>query len=59
VIDDYLRELRRRLPPALGFRRRAPAEAREHLHDAAAGASDEDAVGAFGNLDDFAARLRE
>jgi hypothetical protein len=55
--ERYVRELERRLPFALGLRRRALAEVREHLRD-----DGEDALARFGPVDEvapkFAAELR-
>jgi hypothetical protein len=50
--ERYLRELERRLPFALGLRRRAVAEVREHLHDGG-----EDVLARFGTVEELAGEL--
>jgi HAAS len=50
--EQYVRELARRLPFALGVRRRVLAEVREHLRDGR-----EDAVARFGSVDELAEQL--
>ena len=57
MIERYLRELKERLPLALGARVRVLAEARSHLQDAAAADGEEEAVRAFGDVDLVAAQL--
>lgn len=54
VTGEYLRELRRRLPFALGHRRRVLAEVREHLREAGDGADER-----FGSIEAIVVPLRE
>ena len=50
--EQYVRELERRLPLALGLRHRAVAEVREHLREGG-----EEALARFGPVDEVAAEL--
>jgi uncharacterized membrane protein YjjB (DUF3815 family) len=51
--EQYVRELQRRLPFALGHRVRVVAEVREHLREGG-----EEALARFGSVDELAAELR-
>lgn len=52
--ERYVRELERRLPFALGLRRRVISEVREHLREGG-----EEALARFGSLDEVATQLRD